>query len=209
VIDLYAVTDDPAPPLPAVAPLHAVTSHGLAVVCAPSVEGHVSAETLWRHEEVVEALLEDRDLLPVRYGTRVDDDAAAVRVLDQRHDELLKALDRVRGAVELSVRVQSDPANDEARAPATSGAAYLRTRASSTAARESAERALHEPLSRLARSGVRRAPRSPREVLRAAYLVERDRVEAFTDEVARLQDANPDLRLLCTGPWPPYSFADQ
>jgi hypothetical protein len=208
VIDLYAVTDDPAPPLPAVAPLHAVTSNGLAVVCAPSVEGHVSAETLWRHEEVVEALMEDRDLLPVRYGTRVDGDAAAARVLVERHDDLLTALDRVRGAVELSVRVQSDSVESTGPAP-TSGAGYLRSKASSEAARESAGHALHEPLSGLARSSVRRDPRSPGEVLRAAYLVERDEVQRFTDEVARLQEAHAELQLLCTGPWPPYSFAQQ
>ena len=43
--------------------------------------------------------------------------------------------------------------------------------------------------------------------LRAAYLVDRDGGKAFTAAVADQQRHNPELRLLCTGPWPPYSFA--
>ena len=73
MIDLFAITDDPAPPLPTIAPLSAVASHGLALVCAPAAHVEISPEVLWRHEEVVEALMEDRDLLPVRFGTRLDD----------------------------------------------------------------------------------------------------------------------------------------
>jgi hypothetical protein len=45
-------------------------------------------------------------------------------------------------------------------------------------------------------------------VLRAAYLIDRDAQRTFADRVADLQAANPELRLLCTGPWPPYSFVD-
>jgi hypothetical protein len=68
--------------------------------------------------------------------------------------------------------------------------------------------ALHEPLAALARASVRGRPRPP-ELFRAAYLVERDTVVPFTAEVARLQKANAGLSILCTGPWPPYSFAER
>jgi hypothetical protein len=55
---------------------------------------------------------------------------------------------------------------------------------------------------------MRRSPRPPSELLRAAYLVDRDAIGAFTRLVARLDDRHPGLQLLCTGPWPPYSFAE-
>jgi hypothetical protein len=45
------------------------------------------------------------------------------------------------------------------------------------------------------------------ELLRAAYLVDRVAVEAFVDVVRRLQETHSELDVLCTGPWPPYSFA--
>jgi len=188
VIDLYAITDDPAPPLSE--PLTAVASHGLAVVCGPAEDGEVTAEVLWRHEEVVEALMEERDLLPVRFGTRVDDETAAARALGDRHVQLAGALDRVRGAVELSVRVIGHAGGDDLRAKAAAAAA------------------VHGPLSQEARASTQLIPREPSELLRAAYLVDRASVDSFVAHVARLQEANPRLRLLCTGPWPAYSFAE-
>jgi hypothetical protein len=210
VIELYAITDNPGPPLPEVAPLKAVPIEGLAVVCAPASELEASAETLWRHEEVVEALMADRDLLPVRYGTRLEDEAAVTRAVEGRRDELAAALDRVRGAVELSVRVVATRARQDhpAAVEASSGAEYLQQRARAEARHARTARALHEPLSALARASVEGRPRPP-ELFRAAYLVERDAVEPFAAEVALLQDVNSGLSILCTGPWPPYSFAER
>ena len=211
MIELYAITDNPGPPLPDVAqPLELVAVDALAAVCTHAADADVSAETLWRHEEVVEALMADRDLLPVRYGTRLDDERAVARAVEERRDELAAALERVRGAVELSVRVVASgtvPATAIA-ADASSGAEYLRLRSRAEGSRERAARALHDPLSALARASVEGRPRPP-ELFRAAYLVERDRVESFAAEVAELQEANAGLSILCTGPWPPYSFAER
>jgi gas vesicle protein GvpL/GvpF len=211
VIELYAITDNPGPPLPdAGPPLELVPIDGLAAVCAPAADADMSAETLWRHEEIVEALMADRDLLPVRYGTRLEDEHAVARVVEERRDQLAAALERVRGAVELSVRVVvagTAPASPPAGDPA-SGVEYLRLRSRGEASRERAGRALHEPLSALSRASVEVRPRPP-ELFHAAYLVARGAVESFATEVARLQEANAGLGILCTGPWPPYSFAER
>lgn len=207
MIELYAIADHPGPPLPAVAMLRTVPAGDLAVICAPAQERDVSPEALWRHEEVVEALMQDRDLLPVRYGTVLEDDAAVERAVTERRDELAASLARVRGAAELSVRAVAVGADGDATGT-PSGAEYLRTRARTSAARDAVARSLHEPLAALARADVRRTP-PPGELLRAAYLVDRDAVGTFTRLVARLDERNPDLRLLCTGPWPPYSFAER
>jgi hypothetical protein len=37
--------------------------------------------------------------------------------------------------------------------------------------------------------------------------VPRQRVEEFRDAVRELEQRHPDVTLVCTGPWPPYSFA--
>jgi hypothetical protein len=44
--------------------------------------------------------------------------------------------------------------------------------------------------------------------LNAAYLVARADVAAFREAVARLEHA-PGVTVVCTGPWPPYSFATE
>jgi hypothetical protein len=208
VIDLYAITAAPGPPLPTVVPLHAVPLGDLAAICAPAEEREITADTLWRHEQVVEALMEDRDLLPVRFGTRLDDDAAAARSLAGRRAEFKRALERVRGAVELSVRAMFLDTGGPVEPTAETGADYLRLKRRITVAQETVASAVHEPLRALARAHTLRSPRPPAEALRAAYLVERDAVGRFTGLVAQLDEQHPELQLLCTGPWPPYSFVE-
>jgi hypothetical protein len=167
VIAVYAIADHPGPPLPGrVDGLRVVPAHRLAAICGDVEEREVSPNALWQHEEVVEALMEQRDLLPVRYGTRLPDEAHVVAAVAERHDALLAALDRVRDATELSLRVAAQ-----------------------------------------ARASTKLDTRESADLLRAAYLVDRDGGEAFTAAVADEQRHNPELRLLCTGPWPPYSFA--
>jgi hypothetical protein len=177
VIELLAITDSGAPPEP---PLRAVRCGRLSAVCAPAEPGEVTADALWRREALLERLMEDRDLLPVRFGTLLPDEAAAERALAERQDDFAAGLDRVRGAVELGVRVQGDERDLRARARAL--------------------RDVHEPLAALARAG---AVLPARELLRAAYLVDRDQVDRF---VARVDDLQGAYAILCTGPWPPYSF---
>ena len=180
MIELYAIAGHPGPPLPELAPLRAVPFDGLAVVCGPAAEGEeITEEALWRHEEIVEALMNDRDLLPVRYGTRVADEAEAARAVAARREELRAALDHVSGAVELSLRVR---AQDLGSAPDLSS------------------------LRPLARDAIEQVGRDESELARSAYLVERGSVDAFRAAVAELQRSHAGLGLLLTGPWPPYSF---
>jgi hypothetical protein len=204
VIEIFAITD--AQPDDSQG-LTAVHSDGLVALCAPADEiaTDVSADRLWRHEEVVETLMDECDLLPVRYGTRVEDEAAAERVLSDRRHELANALERVRGAVELSVRVFSEDAGDDV--PPAQGADYLRWRTRREQSRLEVRARVHGQLVRLTRDSVQNAPSDPHEILREAYLVDRDEVDTFVKRVVEIEAANPRLRLLCTGPWPPYSFA--
>ena len=41
-----------------------------------------------------------------------------------------------------------------------------------------------------------------------SYLVPRDAVAPFADQLKALQAENPGLSISCTGPWGPYSFVD-
>jgi len=159
VIELLAITDDPAP---TAAPLRVVPAAGLAVVVEPAPEGELDADALWQRESRLEALMQERALLPVRLGTRVEDDAAAAEATGEASAELRAALDRVRGAVEVSVRaVAATPA-----------------RPSSDAAD-----AVHARLAALSREHTRHE--GP-ELLRAAYLVDREDVDGFVAAVRAL-----------------------
>jgi hypothetical protein len=209
VIALYAVTDHPTPPLPGLGAVRAVASGDLAAVVGPVATREVTADALWEHERIVEALMDDRDVLPVRYGTCVPDEAAAARAVADNHDAFAASLESVRGAVELAVRVF--PARSARPGPAPrpepmTGTEYLRARGRMAAEESDATAIVHEPLARVARAATVARVTRPGELLRAAYLVDRGGARAFSARVAEIQADTPRLRISCTGPWPPYSF---
>jgi hypothetical protein len=83
----------------------------------------------------------------------------------------------------------------------------MRTRLAEDKARRRLAEEVHEPLARLSRASSRFAGASP-DMLHAAYLVPRQEIAAFGEEVRRLETEHPDLTIVCTGPWPAYTFAD-
>jgi hypothetical protein len=141
---------------------------------------------------VVETLQLERAVVPVRFGTRHDHAEDVRTVLAERRPALLAAHERVRGRVEIAVRLlEPPPARDD-------GRAYLDRRVKAAS--------LHEELAALAVAAGRRPERRSVELLRGAYLVERRAVPAFTATVEALQREHPEAALVCTGPWPAYSF---
>ena len=194
MIELLAITDDPAPVPP---PLRVVAAAGLGlVVSAAAKDDVVDAEALWRREDLLEELMQGRTVLPVRYGTLVEDDTAAAEAIAGRAEALAAALRRVRGAVELSVRVLIRGENGEG-----SPGEQLQARA----AGERAAVEIHARLSAAAREHARHV--GP-ELLRAAYLVDSAQVDSFVALVRALQNEHTELSAICTGPWLPYSFSE-
>jgi hypothetical protein len=163
-------------------------------------------DALWVHERVIEALMAERATLPMRFGTRFPDVGGVQAALAGRREPLRDALDRVRGRVELAVRAMQPEADAAASsAPAAaSGREYLSAKLRSKRSGAS----LHEPLAALAVAARRWPELAPGELLRAAYLVDQPAVGRFRSAVQRLQREHPEAALLCTGPWPAYSFME-
>lgn len=186
-------------------PLIAIEDDGVALVASRHAGPPVpTAETLWRYEEIVERLMARQAILPARFGSVLEDEDEARSALRTRRDDLRRGLDRVRGAVELGIRATWS----EAPAPsaAHSGTEYMLGRLD---VHRRAQRAadLVAPLGALARdSKVKVLPRQSVPLL-AAYLVDRDRTEEFVARAGELGADYDDGQLVCTGPWPPYSFA--
>jgi hypothetical protein len=157
------------------------------------------------HEAVVRDLMGRMAVLPLRFGTLLAGEEPLRAVLAERHDALAEGLERVRGRVELSVRVLAEPPPEPGGAQ-TSGRAYLMARREAHHRSERAAGEVHEPLAALARDARLRAPAPPPAILAAAYLVDRPEVEAFKARVVALAAARDDLSIVGTGPWPPYSF---
>ncbi len=166
------------------------------------------AATLDAYERTVQTLMDSRAILPAPFGRVLADDDGVRAMLRHRRRDLLARLDGVHDAVELGLRARWLGASDASRDPRTeSGVAYLRDRLET---RQSARRLATEldPLTALARS-IRRAISTRRDLpVLDAYLVDRGRVSEFVALVAELGDRLDGVELVCTGPCPPYSFAD-
>jgi hypothetical protein len=213
VIWVYAICERGGPRLPGMrglggAPLEAIYAGPLLAVAGEG-EGAgdaVTVEALTAHERVVEALMEARAVLPMRFGTTFAARGELVGALTARRQPMLDALERVRGRVELAVRARAAAELAEVAVPAgASGRDYVRGRL--RAGRSAAS--LHEPLAALAVAARRWPSLAPGELLRASYLVERPAVVRFRDAVQALQREHPEAALVCTGPWPAYSFMDE
>jgi hypothetical protein len=208
------------------APLRAVECGPVqAIVSEHAVAPEPDEELLWAHEQVVEQLMEGAAILPMRFGNTVASPGELEAILARRQAEFAASLERVRGAVELSVRAQLPEAaaptdvqpkleqlaspgerqvlKDPAEHP---GTAYLLERAREQRRGEEIGELVHRPLAALARRSVLKAGSGEPRAFKAAYLVDEEVVETFGERVGKLNATLGDVKLSCTGPWPPYSF---
>jgi hypothetical protein len=229
---LYAMIDRPDIDLPAELGLDQAALVVLAhqdVAAVVSVLANVQAATeanLWRHEAIVEALMSEHGVLPVRFNTVLPDVTAVRSMLATHYSSFASDLARLRGRVELSLRVLCDQDHAEpapaaviqgetgaSNPEANSGYAYMLARLEkergSRARRQQAEAVaedLHIHLGRLVVDSRQHLLGVPSTLLTVAYLVERDQVRLFSAEVETLRVVHPELHLVCTGPWPAYNF---
>jgi Gas vesicle synthesis protein GvpL/GvpF len=212
---VYAIIESPQPP--AIdergldgRPLRTVAEDELAAVVSEQSGSRVarSAANLWDYEQVMERLMAERTILPMRFGTVLDDDEAVRAMIRERSDQLRDGLDRVRGAVELGVRAgwRESPRPETENGGAGNGTAYMLERlALHRQACDVVDRL--DPLAGLARDiRLRLLGQEDLPVLEA-YLVGREHVQEFTECVREIDERHPEIELVCTGPWPPYSFA--
>lgn len=207
------------------APVQAVAYRGISAIVSPLPHRQVpvTREHLLLHERLVEELMGRRTVLPVRFGTVLGNTSSLRLELSRQYDCYLNDLDRVRGKVELGVRVLAPnelPEMEErplrASLPSGPGTRYLMERlgqhASAQATRERFERwAQMIDACLMHHAEDRRASWAPSEkgVMSAAYLVWQQEVPVFKEKVKMQSEAWPELQFLLTGPWPAYSFVGE
>jgi hypothetical protein len=208
---LYGVTDRPLQSSAgrgvSGARLRSVSAHGLvAVVSEPRADRMTpTAEALWEFEQAIERLMAGHALLPARFASVLEDEQSLLTMLEDKSAQLRGAIERIRGAVEFGISVgwQLEPATD-----ADSGTAYLLERLALHRRASELARVL-DPLAQLARCSRQRVLSRPGVPLTAAYLVAESDADAFISLVAELDGELDGADLVCTGPWPPYSFVEE
>lgn len=183
---------------------------------------HVARE----HHAVLQAVVEQSDVLPLRlpgiYGTT----EGLARVLREQQAALAESLAAVGGHVELGGQIflVDRDAGSPSRQPAKSGRDYLRQRSAEAQDRDEARKRrqarvldVHEALAHSSTRATVNPPQDPAlsgrkepMLLNAAYLVPRFEMEGFIALAERIHEelAPEGMSLEVSGPWPPYNFAD-
>ena len=176
-------------------------------VSAPPVP---SAPALRRHDAVIRRLARAVPaVLPIRFGTAVADPATLDRLLGPRAPALRRALARVKGREQMTLRVfgTTSPAIERPTRRGGPGTRYLAAR------RRPWERAA--PVVARLRAGLeglihdeRVEPSEAPPLLASVYhLVDRGHSRAYRRAVREVACRLADVRVVSSGPWAPYAFA--
>jgi Gas vesicle synthesis protein GvpL/GvpF len=212
MIYLYAITE-PAAHVPtaeglADQPLRLVSTPDVGAVCSEHDPGEFepTPDALWRHDQIVEAAMAQGPVLPARFGTTFIDADALRTTLERDRVRLRRQLERLRGCVELAVRVS--PPTSDAASPST-GQEYIHARLDDRRARRALAEQTLAPLASHAVRSRTPGPVPDTRTLTASFLVRAAEVDEFADRVRVLAERHSELVFSCTGPWPPYSFAEE
>jgi Gas vesicle synthesis protein GvpL/GvpF len=181
------------------------------------------AVELVAYERIIRSQHAVADVVPMRFGSVLPDEAAVRTHLDEQRAAYLRSLARISGCVEMGVRALISVTHPSAapelavHPPARSGVDYLKTRQR----RYSTESQLRDDCAALEQSllskvaplcrehRVELAPlRSGVPTLCSVYfLVPREQVPAFRAALSPVTDGDC-ARATLSGPWPPFNFVD-
>jgi hypothetical protein len=192
-------------------PLRLVEVDGLVALVGDVVEAWPpSLATLTAQDALLRRLVTDVDaVLPARFGTLLADDAALVQALGPRRVELTRALARVAGCEQMTLRVWGEQGAADA-GPGEGGpgpgARYL-------AARRRARQVPEVDLLRQRLGSFVRAERAERHdrpplLATVQHLVPRGESTRYLAEVDAAAPGLIPWRVTVTGPWLPYAFGE-
>ena len=168
------------------------------------------------HDDVVRDAMARATPVPARFGQVLAGDPEAVALLGERRESLLESLERVRGCVEMTVRILlTGQTAVPGLAPRESGSAYLRW----VRDRQQVRQAVSDQAEFL-RTGVARAVEEAGVVrgiiwaavapgtrsLEAAHLVPRTLIARHREVVRTTVERDHRMHVMVSGPWAPYTF---
>ena len=205
--------------------IHAVVSQ------APLKTYDTSRENMMAHELVVEAVMKDYAILPLRFATVMNDELDVKRLLETKYEKFVEELERVGGKVELGVKaiVKKDVVfeeillkNDDIRAlkEKIQGLPYEKTYYDRLTIGKMVENALEnekekyrkiilETLEPVALEMKENEGFGDRMIVNASFFVDKKKEGQFDDSVNELGERYGDKIIFkYVGGIPPYNFVN-
>jgi len=194
---------------------------GLAVAVTPWPEEEPLEDVvrLLAYEKAIARIHATRTVIPLRFGCVVDGESEVLRLLREHRAEYERLLAQWEGLTEMGLRLWCGSRPDtgapagtqDGEARSTEAAEYLAALRARYPGLTPAERRcagrIAEVLNGLCRGGRDEAgPVAGGRLVSLYFLVPRAAVDDFRER-ARAIDLPAEIKLMVSGPWPPYNFA--
>lgn len=153
-------------------------------------EVELTEDNVRKHQTVIRQAMEKHTVVPAEFNTRIKNEAILRRLLRKAYKPARESLKLVDNMVELGVK---GIINDE-------------EALAQTDTRKECLSDILESLTSVAKQAITDDLFSDRLILNTSFLVKKEDIATFSDEVTKLQKEYPMLKLLYTGPWAPYNF---
>ncbi len=188
------------------------------VVPEPYAAPNVSRATAYAG--VIKAFHEMQTVLPMRYGCFFENPAQIVELLQRRSRQFKASLEELDGCVEVGVRALLGGEGEDTlknlphEAGPLSAKAYMACRAAYYAEKDCSLRHAAKAAENMRRAfdglfvkhEVQRSfATGARKLLSAFFLVRKEQLQSFHNAFHQFQKRS-SVKMLLTGPWPPYNF---
>ena len=157
---------------------------------SPMKDYELSEDNTRRHEAVLRQVMKEHTVVPVEFGTTIKNERILRRILRKAYDPTRECLKLVDNMVELGVKAALNEDIVFVDHPK----------------RKECISDIMGSLNTKAKQTVTGDIFSDRLFLNASFLVNKEDMNAFSNEVTNLQEKYPMLKLLYSGPWAPYNF---
>ena len=171
--------------------IHTLTYRDIAAVVSDTSvqEYELTEENVRKHETVLRRMMGEYSIVPVEFGTVIKNERVLKRLLRKSYNPTKECLKLVDQMVELGVKVVLKKEMD-----------YEKQREKNTSTE------ILKSLKMKAKQSVSGELFSDRLFINESFLVDTANVDAFSEEVARIENNYPMYKLLYSGPWAPYNF---
>ena len=190
----------------------------------------VNEECAVAYGKIIENMMREYTLLPMRFGTLVKEDREVIAILEKYYDGFIDNLRQIKGKLEYGLKVlldikeagfeinSSSETKDSKSFDRLKGGSPYKKYLLEKLREHKFEEALmgkvgriiediHNPLKELSSLSKFKKMATKRIILDAAYLVEKKKKDVFIQRFKGLCKRHQKLKFLLTGPWPPYNFA--
>ena len=182
-------------------------------------------ESVLKHEEIVEALMDKFTVLPMRLYTVFSKREEVLLKVKEHYDDFIENLDRVRGKREFGIkviwagnvikeRIINAHKNESPLAePEQSGTKFMKEKFEKYKIdkefEEEADRCIAIVdgfFNRYVSEKRLEKLKTDNLLLSAAYLVDKEKIGDFKEAFEKLRSSDGDLKYMLSGPWPVYNF---